>query len=86
MDDDGSIAKEAGGSWSGGGEEVEVGGLVATDTRNHAVFAREVADLAGLRSGGIAGRYFAADVGVEMSEGGGAVSVGWDGLVVEVVH
>ena len=85
MDDDGAVAEEAARARPGGGEEVEVGGLEGADAGDLAVFAGEVADLAGLGLGGIAGGHFTADVGVEVGEGGGAVSGGGDGLVVDVV-
>ncbi len=85
MDDDRSVSEERGGALLGGGVEVEVGGLEGSGAGDFAVLACEVADLAGCRFGGVAGGHFAALVGVEMGEGGGAVSGGGDGLVVDVV-
>jgi hypothetical protein len=85
VDDDGAVAEEARGALLGGGVEIEIGGLEGAGSGDVAVFAGEVAHLAGLRCGWVAGGPFAADVRVEMREGGGAVAVGGDGLVVDVV-
>lgn len=49
------------------------------------MFAGEVARLAALRAGGVAEGDFAAAGGVEVGEGGGAVAVGGDGLLVDMV-
>jgi len=51
-----------------------------------AMLAGQIAHLACLRLGRVAGRHLAADVGVKMGKGAGAVAVGGDGLVVDVVH
>lgn len=66
--------------------EVEVSVADAPGSRGDvAVFAREVAGLAGLGAGGVAEGDFAAVGGVEVGEGGGAVAVGGDGFGVDVV-
>jgi hypothetical protein len=51
-----------------------------------AVFTAQITGLAGLGLGSIADGHFAALVGIEMGAGASAVSVGWDGLLVDVVH
>jgi hypothetical protein len=50
-----------------------------------AVLAGQVADLAGLGQGGVAGRGLAADERVQMPESLGAVAVGRDRSCVDVV-
>lgn len=86
MHDDGAIAEKGARPLLGGGVEVEVGVLEgAVGGGDVAEFAGEVADLAGLRLGGVAGGLFAALVGVEVGARRGAVAVGGDGLVVDVV-
>lgn len=54
--------------------------------RRLAVLAAQIADLAGLRLGRVADGLFAADERVQMRLGAGAVPVGGDGLVVDVVE
>lgn len=49
------------------------------------MLAREVADLAGRGVRGVAGRGLTAGVGVQVGLGAGAVAVGGDRLVVDVV-
>lgn len=85
VDDDGAVADEATQTGQCGCVEVEVL-LGQTGAVDGAVLAAEITDLAGLRLGRIAERVFAALVGVEMGEGAGAVAVGGNGLVVDVVH
>lgn len=63
-----------------GGAVLPAGGGV-----DEAVFAAQVADLAGFGGGGVAGRRAPADVRVEVGEGLGAVAVVGHGGVVEVV-
>lgn len=82
MDDDGAVSEEAGGAGPGGGVEVEEGEVGGSGAGDVAVFAAEVADLAGFGAGAVAGGALAARVGVEMREGGAAAAVGGDGLVV----
>ena len=50
-----------------------------------AVFACKITDLACLGLGGVARGFFAALVGVQVGEGAGAVAVGGNGGVVDVV-
>lgn len=57
----------------------------AISVGDRVVLARHVADLAGLWRGLVASRGLAALVGVEMGEGTVAVTVGGNGLVVDVV-
>ena len=84
MNDDTPIAEEGFGTLHGGDVEFEVGGLEGGGG-DVAVFARQVADLAGFGVGGVAGGDLAAEVGVQVGFGAGAGTVGWDGLVVDVV-
>lgn len=51
-----------------------------------AVLAGEISNLAGLWLGAVTGRNLATDVRIEMACGGGAVTIGWDRLVVDMVH
>lgn len=84
MNDDTPIAKERFRALLGGDEQVEVGGLEGRGG-DVAVFAGQVAHLACLRLGRVAGGDLAAEEGVEVGEGAGAGAVGGDGLVVDVV-
>ena len=68
------------------GEDGNVRGLEPGGGGDVAVFTAQVAGLARGRVGGIARRHFAADVGIQVCEGCGAVAICWDGLVVDVVH
>lgn len=85
MDDDRAVAEEAAESWFGGGVEIEVGGLEGAVAHDLAVFAGEVADLAGLGFAWVAGGLLAAHIGVEMGESGGAVAGRRNGLDMDVV-
>jgi hypothetical protein len=49
------------------------------------VLAREIANLAGLRGFSIAKRHFTALVGIQVSSSESAVSIGRNGLLVDVV-
>lgn len=84
VEDNGSVAKEA--------RRVLLERAVGVDVLcaervlgDVAVLAAQVADLAGLGLGGIAGGGLAALVRIEVSECGGAVAVGGDGRDVEMV-
>lgn len=63
-------------------------GLPGGEGAHHdfAVLAGQIADLACLRHGWVAWGHLAADVGVLVGEGAGAVAVGGDGLVMDVVY
>ena len=50
-----------------------------------AVLAGQVTDLACFRFRGVARRSFATTERVEVAEGTGAVAVGWNGLIVDVI-
>ena len=79
-----AVSEEGTQAWESRGEFVDVGGLEGI--RGYfTVFAGEIADLAGLGEGRIAGGGFPTDERIEVAEGAGAVSVGWDGCRVEVV-
>lgn len=84
MDDEGAVSEEGAEALLGGGEVVEVGGVEGVGG-DLAVLAGEVADLAGLGEELVAGGGFAADEGVEVCEGCGAVAVGGNGEGVEVI-
>lgn len=63
--------------------------MVACDEwicRNFPMLSGEVADLAGLRETGVAAGSLAADVGVEVAESVGAISVSGDWEGVNVVY
>lgn len=79
------VSEETSGTRLRGGVEVQVRGLKGSGSGDLAVLAAEVAHLAGLGGGWVTRGLFAADVGVEVGERGGAVSVGGDGLVVDVI-
>jgi hypothetical protein len=49
------------------------------------MLAAQVTDLASLGQLGIAGRVFAADKGIQMGEGLGAVAVTWDRIGVDMI-
>lgn len=91
MQDEAAVAEEGADAAEGGGVVVRVGGdegpaaAVAGRRADAAVLAGQVADLARLRARGVAGGHLAALEGVEVREGPGAVAVGGDGLVVDVV-
>lgn len=84
MDDNRAIAEESANTRLRGKIIINVG-LLEAGALDLAVFAAVVADLAGFWLGFVAGGIFAADEGVEMGEGLGAVAVFGDGLVVDVV-
>lgn len=50
------------------------------------MLAGEIPHLAGLWLRVVTGGYFATDVRIKMTQGGCAVAVGRDGLVVDMVH
>lgn len=50
------------------------------------MLAGEISNLARLRLGRVTGRDLAADIRIKMSCGGGAVAVGWDRLIMYMVH
>ena len=87
MDDEAAVAEEGVDAGLGGQVEVKIGGLEAGAGfgRHQAVLAAQVADLAGCGVRGFADGGFAADVGVEVGAGCGAVAVGGDGVYVDVV-
>lgn len=86
MQHHGQRAKERGAPLLSAEEVVDVASAEATRGGNLAVLASEVADLAVLRGGGVAGVEFACVLGVEVAEGGGAVSIRRDGEGVDVVR
>ena len=87
MDDDAAVAEERVYTWFGGDVELKVGGLEAgAGFGGHlAVFAAQVADLAGGRLRGFADGRVAALVGVEDTEGGGTITGGRDRVDVDLV-
>jgi hypothetical protein len=85
VDDNGAVAEEAAEAFLGCGIEIEIRGLESPRAGDIAEFAGEVACLAGLGLGWVAGCGFAADEGVEMGEGSGAVARGGNWIDVEVV-
>ena len=84
VEDDAAVADEVADTGGGGGVEVEVGGREGA-AGHVAVLACEIADLAGEGGDGVARRNLAALEGIQVPKGTGAVAVGGDGLVVDVV-
>lgn len=84
MDDEAAVAEEGGVALERRRELVQVGRLEGV-RRDGAVLAAQVADLARLLQGLVAGHRVAADEWVEVGRGVGAVAVAGDGLVVQVV-
>ena len=86
MDDDAAVAEEGADALDRGRVEVGVRRLESAGRgRDLAVLAAQVADLAGLGRVGVAGGGLAADEGVQVREGLGAVAVLGDRGDVEVV-
>ena len=84
MNNNRSIAEETRSTSSCGKVEIEILFLERCG-RDIAVFAREITDLTLLGLRDLAWRGFATDGRVKVGEGAGAVAVGGDGLVVDVV-
>ena len=85
MNDDRAVPKKAARARCSGGVKVEEARLEGTGG-DIAELPCEVADLALFRLRRVARRGFTADSGVEVGKGTGAVAVGGDGLVVDVVN
>lgn len=84
VEDEAQVAEESLVAVGGGGKLVQVGGCEGV-RGDSAVFAAQVTDLAGLREGLVAGGGVAADEGVEVRLGFGAVAILGDGSLVQVV-
>lgn len=84
MDDNRAIAEESANTLLSGKILVDVR-LLEAGGLDLAVFSAVVADLAGFWLGLVAGGVFAADEGVEMGEGLGAVAIFGDRLVVDMI-
>lgn len=85
MERDTSVAEETSKTSDSGGEVVNVAGgeWVGSDL---AIFAREVANLAGLGESRVADGGFAAEEGIDVAQGRRTVAVGGDWEGVEVVE
>jgi hypothetical protein len=76
VEDEAAVAEEGALALDERAVAVDVGGLEGVLCRvDEAVLAAQVADLAGLWALVVAGNGLAADVGVEMGLGGGAVAI-----------
>ena len=89
MDDDAAVAEERSHAFLGRGVEFEIEGLetggIGRDS-DGAMLAAQIADLARLGLGGVAGGRFATFVGVKMAESAGAVAIGGHWGDVNVIN
>lgn len=85
MENDTLVTEEGWVSWSEGEELICVVCVEAWESGDGAIFAAEVTCLAGSRARLVAWWCLAASGWVKMSCGSGAISIGGDGLVVNVV-
>jgi hypothetical protein len=86
VDNDRTITEESDSIFDIRQEEIGVlNAVVAIRGPDGSMLSTDVANLAGLRSRGVARRLIAAFVRVEVSSGSVAVAILWHGLVVDVI-
>lgn len=89
MNHDRSVAEEGPDCWLGRGIEIEIvcDKMIATTHIGDAtMLTAQVANLTGFRIGGITRRILTTNERIEMSKSFRAISIGWKGLVMDVIY